>query len=137
MAQAASAVVPSEIDLLDKRSRQRAIRAIRSLPFNSRFYADAKAGGLNAESVFARASDHQLEAAGWFHNAEALESSFRWLITLGVLRREVDGQGLTARIRLTPLGRQLLDANPELPNQRASPIDRIRDRLRRHWPALP
>jgi len=31
-----------------------------------------------------------------------------WLLTLGVLRREVDGQGLTDRFRLTPLGRQLL-----------------------------
>ena len=126
----------SEIELLDSRSRKRAIRAIRSLPFNSRFYADANAGGLNAENVFARASDHQQEAAGWFHNAEALEAAFRWLITLGVLRREVDGQGLTARIRLTPLGRQLLDSNPDLPNERANPIDRLRDSLRRHWPPL-
>ncbi len=31
-----------------------------------------------------------------------------WLIAVGVLRREVDGQGLTDRFRLTPLGRQLL-----------------------------
>ena len=29
-----------------------------------------------------------------------------WLLKVGVLRREVDGQGLTDSFRLTPLGRQ-------------------------------
>ncbi|MGK7891091.1 MAG: Npun_F0494 family protein [Leptolyngbyaceae cyanobacterium] len=31
-----------------------------------------------------------------------------WLIQIGLLRREVDGQGLTDSFRLTPLGRQLV-----------------------------
>jgi hypothetical protein len=31
-----------------------------------------------------------------------------WLIQVGLLRREVDGQGLTDSFRLTPLGRQLV-----------------------------
>ena len=32
-----------------------------------------------------------------------------WLIQVGVLRREVDGQGITDSFRLTPLCRYLLD----------------------------
>ena len=32
-----------------------------------------------------------------------------WLIQVGVLRREVDGQGITDSFRLTPLGRQLVE----------------------------
>ena len=32
-----------------------------------------------------------------------------WRIQLGVLRREVDGQGLTEQVWLTPLGREVLE----------------------------
>ncbi|WP_448560631.1 Npun_F0494 family protein [Trichothermofontia sp.] len=38
----------------------------------------------------------------------ATERELFWLIQVGVLRREVDGQGLTDRFRLTPLGYQLV-----------------------------
>jgi hypothetical protein len=37
------------------------------------------------------------------------ESELLWLIQVGLLRREVDGQGLTDSFRLTPLGRQLVN----------------------------
>ena len=36
-----------------------------------------------------------------------VETSLMWFIDVGLLRREVDGQGLTDSFRLTPLGRQL------------------------------
>lgn len=36
------------------------------------------------------------------------ENALLWLIQVGILRREVDGQGLTDSFRLTPLGRQLV-----------------------------
>jgi hypothetical protein len=57
------------------------------------------------------------------------------LIQLGVLRREVDGQGLTERVRLTPLGRQVLAPwSAEIP--RANPGQRLWGWLQRHWPRL-
>ncbi len=34
----------------------------------------------------------------------AAEDDLVWLIRVGVLRREVDGQGITDRFRLTPMG---------------------------------
>jgi hypothetical protein len=37
------------------------------------------------------------------------ESALIWLISVGLLRREVDGQGITDSFRLTPLGRQLVE----------------------------
>lgn len=37
------------------------------------------------------------------------ENELLWLIRVGLLRREVDGQGLTDSFRVTPLGRQLVD----------------------------
>lgn len=37
-----------------------------------------------------------------------VENELLWLIQVGLLRREVDGQGLTDSFRVTPLGRQLI-----------------------------
>ena len=37
------------------------------------------------------------------------ERSLLWLIQVGLLRREVDGQGLTNSFRLTPLGRLITE----------------------------
>jgi hypothetical protein len=37
-----------------------------------------------------------------------VEDELVWLIKVGLLRREVDGQGLTDSFRLTPLGRQIV-----------------------------
>lgn len=68
-------------------------------------------------------------------SAERAEAHFRWLIRLGVLRREVDGQGLTERVRLTPMGRRLLEGTQgEIP--RAGLRERMLENLRRHRPRL-
>ena len=53
---------------------------------------------------------------------------------MGVLRREVDGQGLTSRFRLTPLGRDLLDGHQAELLKPAGWNDRLRQVLRRRWP---
>ncbi|NJM72621.1 MAG: hypothetical protein HC862_22100 [Scytonema sp. RU_4_4] len=39
----------------------------------------------------------------------AADNALAWLIQVGVLRREVDGQGITDSFRLTPLGRQIVE----------------------------
>lgn len=49
---------------------------------------------------------------GYTHRAISelvAENELMWLIQIGLLRREVDGQGLTDSFRLTPLGRQLVE----------------------------
>jgi hypothetical protein len=68
-------------------------------------------------------------------SAKRAEAHFVWLIRLGVLRREVDGQGLTERVRLTPMGRRLLEGiEGEIP--RAGLRQRMLENLRRHRPRL-
>lgn len=42
------------------------------------------------------------------------ESELAWLIKVGLLRREVDGQGITDSFRLTPLGRQIVKRYEDL-----------------------
>ena len=81
---------------------------------NKKFYSTIKEKGLNAENVFQERYQFQAKGLKWFKSSPSLEATFRWLITIGVLRREVDGQGLTAKVRLTPLGRNIIDTNKDL-----------------------
>ena len=61
------------------------------------------------------------------------EAQLMWLIQVGLLRREVDGQGLTDSFRLTPLGRQIVGKfqkeHKSLP--KPSGLDRLQNWLSR------
>ncbi|WP_066375026.1 MULTISPECIES: Npun_F0494 family protein [unclassified Anabaena] len=48
----------------------------------------------------------------------ACDNALGWLIEVGILRREVDGQGITDSFRLTPLGHQIVEKyqSQNLPN---------------------
>lgn len=115
------------------RSWARARQAMRCLPFRHGFYARVREQPLGSRELCALA-----EAASLYRGPltpERAESHFRWLIQLGVLRREVDGQGLTERVRLTPMGRDLLAGWPaEIPP--ASLLSRLQHQLRRSRPRL-
>ena len=125
--------IKAQDDLLSHRSRERASRSIRCLPFTEQFYRDAQERGLDAKTVLRLSKVYSLDNTAWFSTPDGIEEAFRWLIRVGVLRREVDGQGLTARIRTTPLGRQLLEARPGLPQQRGTLLDHLKLNLRRYW----
>ena len=64
------------------------------------------------------------------------ENALAWLIDVGVLRREVDGQGITDSFRLTPMGHQLITKLKD--HKRGSPSlsDRYNDFITR-WLRLP
>jgi hypothetical protein len=53
------------------------------------------------------------------------DNALVWLIQVGVLRREVDGQGITDSFRLTPLGRQLVEELQSEPWRTPSWGDRL------------
>lgn len=61
----------------------------------------------------------------------ACDNALDWLIQVGILRREVDGQGITDSFRLTPLGRQVVEKLQENPKRSASWGDRLYDFLTR------
>ena len=106
---------------------------MRCLPFATALYRDLQQQGIDAATSGSGGSAINAHCSG---SAIPRPSKITcvWLISVGVLRREVDGQGLTSRFRLTPLGRQLLDADPDLLNNGAGPIDQLRNALRRAWP---
>ena len=106
---------------------------MRCLPFAEAMYRTLQQEGLDAETLW-NSRERFGRSRRWPATPDGLENELRWLITVGVLRREVDGQGLTSRFRLTPLGRQLLDDNSELLEVEASFWDWLRHGLRRRWP---
>lgn len=118
----------------ESRSLARAATSLRCLPFRRRFYEAVGEEPLSSTELVRRA-----EGPSPFTflplSSDRTEDHFLWLIRLGVLRREVDGQGLTERVRLTPMGRQVLRCwSGEIP--RAGTRERILEALRRHRPRL-
>ncbi|MDX2244366.1 MAG: hypothetical protein NW224_27140 [Leptolyngbyaceae cyanobacterium bins.302] len=86
----------------------RAERAMRCAPFQLHLFA-----AMVSQSVALKAIAHTagVQNQYTFQPLSELraENDLLWLIQVGLLRREVDGQGLTDSFRVTPLGRQLVE----------------------------
>ena len=95
-------------------------------PLNINFYEDSNEKGLSAEIVYKKIARYKKHEMIWFVNPSKVEYVFRVLINFGVLRREVDGQGLTSKVRLTPLGSQIIKDYPNLINKRPNFIKTIK-----------
>ncbi len=126
---APEAIASAPID--DGIARARAANSLRCLPFRRAFYEEVADRAISSEELCRRQDWQRLVFAPF--GPERAEAHFLWMIRLGVLRREVDGQGLTERVRLTPLGREVVALWPgEIP--RAGLRERIRENFRRHRP---
>ena len=121
------------MNLIDKHIIIRTTRAIKCLYLNSNFYNEVKLYGLSAETIFHEKELYISDTNLKIKNKESIENSFLWLIKIGVLRREVDGQGLTSKVRLTPLGRLVLENDQNLPNQKASLFELVKHSLYRFF----
>ncbi|MDA0673582.1 MAG: hypothetical protein O3C67_07745 [Cyanobacteria bacterium] len=86
----------------------RAERAIRCSPFRLKLLQDLRWHSVALGAI----ADNDGIRQGYTRRPLAeltAENELLWLMAVGLLRREVDGQGLTDSFRLTPLGRHLLD----------------------------
>ncbi|BAC90854.1 Npun_F0494 family protein [Gloeobacter violaceus] len=115
---------------LDLQTVERAVRAVRlgaigaaglaSMAERSLAVAEfagehARAGGLTRQTLSERAAEDEL----------------MWLFRVGVVRREVDGQGITDRFRLTPLGNRVLTEVRRADLPALSPLDQVGNLLTR------
>ena len=117
----------------DQHAMRRARQAMRCLPFRLCFYGALEQGALSSSQLAARADWRRITRRRL--SANRTEDHLIWLIQLGVLRREVDGQGLTERVRLTPLGREVLSRwDGEI--ARANIPRRLLHWLVQHWPRI-
>ena len=120
-------------NLSHSRSFERASRSLKCLPFKKRFYELVNKKALSSKELCNAENWEDLVFAPF--GVERAEAHFQWMIKCGVLRREVDGQGLTNRIRLTPLGWSVINQwKGEIP--RAGLRERIQENFRRHGRCL-
>jgi hypothetical protein len=108
---------------------ERAEIALRCAPFTVKLLADMAKQGVNLRAIAG--------GDGWKNgyltrpsNLIGVENALLWLIQVGVLRREVDGQGITDSFRLTPMGHLLLQKYQE---QVMWPAPSLRDLLLNLW----
>ena len=86
---------------------RRAERAMRCAPFSKSLYWMLLEQSIDLAEVSGPAGYRQQFTRRPLAEVTA-EDELMWLIQVGAVRREVDGQGITSRYRLAPIGRQLL-----------------------------
>ncbi len=86
----------------------RAQRAVRCAPFYMALLEAMRSNSVSLRAI----SDDRGMLSGYTRQPlsdVAADSHLGWLMAVGIVRREVDGQGLTDSFRLTPIGRQLVE----------------------------
>ena len=111
--------------LIDQKIFRRAKKGIRNCPFNLFLFQTLLEGSLSAQNVYRNKSKYLNQEFMFINSSLFIENEFLKLIKIGVFRREVDGQGLTSKVRITPIGRQVLENSQGLFNQRTSLIKRF------------
>lgn len=103
-----SLVHSSPLPQQDSPTWTRGDRALRCSPFQLQLFTDLKIRSIPLADIASQAgfTAHYTRTP---LTEIAAEDALLWLIQVGILRREVDGQGITDRFRLTPLGRQLIE----------------------------
>jgi hypothetical protein len=91
------------------RTCDRAARALRCSPFTLALLLTIRTTSVALDALVGEAGVTQGHTRTPLTEWRA-ESQMMWLIQVGLVRREVDGQGITDSFRLTPLGWQLSQA---------------------------
>lgn len=91
-------------------THKRASLALRCSPFNLSLFQQMLAGRI-AMSEIAGSNGIENNYTKRPLSELAADNALVWLIEVGLLRREVDGQGITDSFRLTPLGRQMVESS--------------------------
>ncbi|RMF64880.1 MAG: hypothetical protein D6742_13980 [Cyanobacteria bacterium J069] len=115
---------------------KRARRAVACSPFLLPLFATMRQEGVSLRAIANTAGVQQRYTRRPLAELAA-EDALLWLIDVGVLRREVDGQGLTDSFRLTPLGRALVE---QWSDRQRIPSPTLGDRLANllaRWVRLP
>ncbi len=111
--------------LIDQKIFRRAKKGMRNCPFNLFLFQSLLESSLSADDVILDKSRYLNQESMFINNSSLIENEFLKLIKIGVLRREVDGQGLTSKVRMTPIGRQVLEKNSDLLNKKSTLIKKL------------
>ena len=109
----------------DQKIFRRAKKGIINSPFNFFLFQSLFESSLSAQNVFLNKSKFLNQEFIFINSSVFIENEFLKLIKIGVLRREVDGQGLTSKVRITPIGRKVLESNPNLFNHKTTLLKKL------------
>ena len=90
-----------------QRTIQRAQRALKCSPFRLKLFQALRDRSVPLGQIANQAGIQNQHSTTALSELKT-ENELAWLIQVGLLRREVDGQGITDSFRLTPLGRQIV-----------------------------
>lgn len=113
----------------------RALRAVRCSPFLPQLFLDLQQQRVALGEI----SGSVGVTRGYTTQALpelVVENSLMWLTQVGLLRREVDGQGLTDSFRLTPLGRRLTESGQVTTKTPPSWSERLQDFVSHWWSGI-
>ena len=113
------------MSLIDQKIFRRAKKGIRNCPFNLFLFQSLQKDSLSAQDVFENKLKYLRQEFMFINSSLFIENEFLKLIKIGVLRREVDGQGLTSKVRITPIGRQVLENSSDLFTKKKSRIEKL------------
>ncbi|NES72802.1 MAG: hypothetical protein F6K24_50200 [Okeania sp. SIO2D1] len=117
-------------------TEKRAERALSCSPFNISLLATMSDRSVELKSIASETGFKNAYTRSLISELAA-ENYLMWLIQVGVLRREVDGQGITDGFRLTPLGHKLVKKySPKGSWSQPSVSDRFYNLINR-WFRLP
>ncbi len=118
-----------DISTFTSQNIKRAEIALRCAPFTVKLFADMAVQGVNLRTICGveGVKNGYLSES---NNLIVVENAILWLIQVGILRREVDGQGITDSFRLTPMGHSLLE---KWQMQSKFPNATLGDRLQNFW----
>ena len=91
-----------------KKTVERAERSLRCSPFCMPLFATMRRESVDLGAIASSTGAKQQYTQRPL-SERAVEGALMWLIQVGVLRREVDGQGITDSFRLTPLGHHIIE----------------------------
>ena len=111
--------------LIDQKIFRSTKKGIKNCPFNLFLFQTLQEGSLIAQDVFENKEKYFNQAFMFINSSLYIENEFLKLIKIGVLRREVDGQGLTSKVRITPIGRQVLEKRTDLFTKKISLIKKM------------
>jgi len=106
--------------LIDQKIFRRAKKGIRSFPFNLFLFNSLLKGSLSDQNVFLNKSKDLNQEFMLINSDLFIENEFLQLIKIVVLRQEFDGQCLTSKVRITPIGRQVLESSSDLFKQKTT-----------------
>ena len=116
---------------------ERAERSLRVSPFRMQLFTTMRSRSVDFQEI-AGVNGSKNQFTQRQLSELITDNSLLWLIQVGILRREVDGQGITNSFRLTPLGHEIIDKLSTQGNE--IPLASWRDRIYQfftRWLRLP